>query len=354
MVVMIYMGVPNIQGIGTAVPKYALQQGEIKNFIAVLFQDHVDHLDRLLPVFENCCIETRHLSRPLDWYKTTHSFAEANTIFEEVALDLAEEAALQAMEMGKVEVEDVGMIIFLSSTGITTPTLDAKLMQRLGLSPHTKRLPIWGLGCGGGVAGLARAAELAPSLSGKSVLLVTVELCSLTFQQNDYSKSNLVGTSLFADGAAAVLLNTKGDGPEIHGSYSTLFSNSAHVMGWDLVDTGFKVRFSRDIPSIVRQYLPQILRNACLTWGILEEKICHYIMHPGGAKVLSAYRDSLGLCEEDLTHAYEILRCYGNMSSASVLFVLAKYLKDTTPKGAYGLMLALGPGFSAEQVLIKW
>ncbi len=348
------MGVPRIQAVGTAVPTYALEQSEIKNFVAALFHSHVDNLDRLLPVFESSCIKVRHLSQPLDWYGASHSFGEANKIFEQVALQLSEEAALEAMKKANVQPEDVGMVIFISSTGIVTPTLDAKLIQRLGLSPHTGRLPIWGLGCGGGVSGLARAAELSYCLQGRSVLLVTVELCSLTFQQNDYSKSNLVGTSIFADGAAAAVITIDGDGPAILGNYSTLFPDSADVMGWDLVETGFKVRFSKNIPSIVRRHLPNLLNSACGKWNIKQEEIVHYVVHPGGAKVLSAYSESLGLANNKLTDAYDVLADFGNMSSASVLFVLNRFMAQTPLTGNYGVMLALGPGFSAEQVLFKW
>lgn len=348
------MGIPKIQAVGTAVPVYALQQGKIKEFVAALFHSHIDHLDRLLPVFENSCINVRHLSQPLEWYAANHSFGEANKVFEQVALELSEEAALQALQKANMQPVDIGMIIFVSSTGIVTPTLDAKLIQRLGLSPHTGRVPVWGLGCGGGVSGLARAAELVHSLHGKSVLLVTVELCSLTFQKNDYSKSNLIGASLFADGAAAAVIKINGDGPAILGNYSTLFPNSAHIMGWDLVDTGFKVRFSQDIPSIIRRYLPDLLSGACTKWGIDQSQIGHYIVHPGGAKVLTAYQESLNLPQDYLRDAYDILSCYGNMSSTSVLFVLEKFMKETPPTGDYGIMLALGPGFSAEQVLFQW
>lgn len=349
-----YMGKPKIQAIGTAVPSYALPQKEIKEFVANVFRSHIEHIDRLLPVFENSCINVRYLSQPLEWYAAPHSFSEANQIFERVALDLAEQAALQAMNKGNVKPMDVGMVVFVTSTGIATPTLEAKLIQRLGLSLHTGRLPIWGLGCGGGATGLARASELAYSMPGKSVLLVTVELCSLTFQRNDYSKSNVVGTSIFADGAAAALIAMEGDGPAILGNYSTLFPNSEDIMGWELVETGLKVRFSRDIPSIVRRYLPDLLQNACEKWDIDKTKLVHYIVHPGGAKVLEAYCNSLHLRKEQLAQAYEVLTDYGNVSSASILFVLEKFLATAFSTGDYGIMLALGPGFSAEQVLFQW
>lgn len=351
---MIIMVKPKIQAIGTAVPHYALAQNEIKEFVSSIFRSHVDHIDKLLPIFENSCIEVRYLSRPLEWYAAPHSFSEANQIFEEVALELSEKAALQAMTKANVKPKDIGMVIFVTSTGIATPTLDAKLIERLGLSLHTSRLPIWGLGCGGGAAGLARASELAYSMPGKSVLLVAVELCSLTFQRNDCSKSNIVGTSIFADGAAAVLLTMDGEGPEILGNYSTLFPHSEDIMGWEVVETGLKVRFSRDIPSIVRRYLPDLVQSACKKWSIEQADIDHYIVHPGGAKVLDAYSDSLNLTKDQLSQAYEVLIDYGNMSSVSILFVLERFMAQIPSKGVYGIMLALGPGFSAEQVLFKW
>ena len=349
------MGAPQILAIGTAVPNYTLQQQEIKQFATSIFRSHMDNLERLLPVFENSCIKTRYLSQPLEWYSTPHTFAEANQVYEKVALNLSEEAALQAMKKANIQPMDIGMVLFVSSTGIATPTLDAKLIQRLGLSPHTGRLPIWGLGCGGGVAGLARAGELAYHCTGKAVLLVAVELCSLTFQRNDYSKANVVGTSLFGDGAAAVLLSMgEGSGPVVLGNYSTLFSNSEDIMGWELVDSGLKVRFSRDIPSIVRRHLPELIKSACDKWEIDQSAIHHYIVHPGGVKVLDAYQESLQIKKDQLLYANEILRDYGNMSSVSVLFVLDRFMAKTPQVGDYGVLLALGPGFSAEQVVFKW
>jgi alkylresorcinol/alkylpyrone synthase len=350
----IFMGIPTIQAIGTAVPIYAIEQKEIKQFVASIFRSHVDYIDRLLPVFENSCIKIRYLSNPLEWYSIPHSFAEANRIFEKVALDLSEKAAQQAMQKASMEPKDIGMVIFVSSTGIASPTLDSKIIERLGLSPHTRRLPIWGLGCAGGVSGVARGAELAYCYPEKAILVISVELCSLTFQRDDYSKSNLVGTSIFSDGAAAVLIKMDGDGPAIVGNYSTLFPHTEDVMGWELVETGLKVRFSRDIPSLVRQYLPDLFRSACSMWGIDQADVCHYVAHPGGTKVLGAYSDSLKLPKDNFVYAYEMLRDYGNMSSASVLFVLDQFMARTSKTDDFGIMLALGPGFSAEQVLFKW
>ncbi|WP_371372996.1 type III polyketide synthase [Sporomusa aerivorans] len=348
------MGLAQVMSVGTAVPAYCLHQEDIQRFAAALFRDNFEHLERLLPVFEHSLIATRHLSRPLTWYAEQHSFEEANRIYEQVAVELAERAARQAIERTGISRDDIGAILFVSSTGIATPSLDAILIQKLGLSPHTARIPLWGLGCAGGVAAVARAAQLAACLRGQAVLVVAVELCSLTFQRGDYSKANLIGASLFADGAAAAVIAVDGGGPAIVDSFSTLFADTGDIMGWDVVEGGLKVRFSRDIPSIVKRYLPELTGGFCDRNGIRPAEVEHYVVHPGGAKVLSAYADSLNLAHAKLKHAYDILAAYGNMSSASVLFVMERFLADTAPAGRYGLMLALGPGFSAEQVLFKW
>lgn len=344
---------PAIAAVGTALPVNRVCQSDIRNFAAALFREGLPHLERLMPVFENASIEARYLAQPLEWYRTQHSFAEANALYETIAFELSDAAANAALDRAGIDREKIGAVLFVSSTGIATPTIDSKLIQKLGLSVHAKRLPLWGLGCAGGVAGLARAAELAAATQ-EPVLLVAVELCSLTFQRNDFSKSNLVGSSIFGDGAAAVVLVPEQKGPVVFGSYSTLFPETEDIMGWDMSETGLKVRFSRDIPAIVREYLPGLLKQACAQWGIETGSIRHFVAHPGGTKVLAAYSDSLGLNSEQLAEAYQVLRQYGNMSSASVLFVLERFLAKNPPTGDYGVMLALGPGFSAEQVLFKW
>jgi len=344
-----------IKSVGTAVPQYALEQSDIKQLAAGLFRSHFKDIDRLISIFENSCIKTRYLSQPLEWYITPHTFSDANKIFETVALELMVKAAQQALERAGTNPEDVGTLVYVTSTGITTPTLDTKLIQALNLPANTVRLPIWGLGCAGGAGGLARSAQLAACQpKNKVVLFVAVELCSLTYQREDFSKSNLVGTSLFADGAAAVVLGKEGAGPVICGFNSTLIPNTEDIMGWELTDSGLKVIFSRDIPWVIGKYLPKVIVDGCENWGIKQEDVQHYIAHPGGVKVLKAYTESLGIPEEKLAQAYSILESYGNMSSASILFVLEKFMATTVPTGGLGLMLSLGPGFCAEQVLFKW
>lgn len=342
-----------IVSVATSVPKNCILQSEIKEFASNLFGDSFQDLERLLPVFENTLITKRNLARPLSWFSETHDFPTSNSIYCEVALDLAENACLKAMKKASVKPNEIEAIVFVSSTGISTPSLDSSLIQRLGLSNSTIRVPIWGLGCAGGVSGLSTSVRLKKSLD-KKVLFVAVELCSLTFIKNDLSKSNLIATSLFGDGAACVILDQEGEGPEILNSHSNLFEDSSDVMGWDVMRDGLKVRFSRDVPSIVRNSFPKVLETACQKWDLRKSDLEYYVLHPGGAKVLKAYEESMNLERDKLKYAYDILSENGNLSSASVLFVLERFLNKEKPTNQFGLMAALGPGFSAELLLFKW
>jgi alkylresorcinol/alkylpyrone synthase len=233
--------------------------------------------------------------------------------------------------------------------------LDVGLVESLGLRPDVRRVPVFGLGCGGGAAGLAIAARLADAPASASVLLVAVELNSLTFQRGDYSKSNLVASSLFADGAAAVLVSG-GDGPvEVVESATYLVPRSRGLMGWDFMDSGFRVVFSRRIPKIIQDMIPETLGRLLAPRGLDPRALASLILHPGGRKILEAYETALGVSRERLDASYRVLARYGNMSSATVLFVLDEELRAPARKpGDLGLLAAFGPGFSAEASLLRW
>lgn len=347
-----------LNGITTALPPFQVSQSDVRDLVHALFEQDYKGLHRLMPVFENTNIRRRYFSKPLEWFREQSSFVESSTAFVETAIGLLQSASTELLEKTATQVEDIGMVVAVSTTGITTPSLDGKLIQALGLPNTTKRIPIWGLGCAGGVAGVARASELVSMLpKGKKLLLTAVELCSLTFQRNDISKSNIVASSLFADGAAALLLSNDSSAPEslqIIDSFSFLFDDSEDIMGWDIIETGLKVRFSRDIPTLIHANLPQLLTDACFAWGIERSDIRHFVVHAGGTKVLQAYSDSLHIPHEQLATAHNILREHGNMSSVSVLFALQSFLSETPPSGSLGVMMALGPGFSAEFVLFRY
>jgi alkylresorcinol/alkylpyrone synthase len=345
-----------ILSVATALPPYRIGQDEVKEFARGMFAGAYGSFERLLKIFDNTNIDGRYFCVPPTWFERDHSFTEKNALYVEHALDLSEKAARRALDKAGAEPEDVGAIFFASTTGISTPSLDSKLIFRLGLSEHTRRVPIWGLGCAAGVAGLARTAEHARVHPGELALFVGVELCGLTFQRGDLSKANLVSTSLFADGAAAALLGS-GDGvqgPELIGSHSTTWPDTEDVMGWDLVESGFKVKISRSIPTLVQRRMSENLSAACASAGISLEYIEHYLIHPGGARVLVTLEEVLGLEPGGLTLPRDVLRECGNMSSVTVMFVLERFLRSCRfSPGEHGLISALGPGFSAEHLFFR-
>jgi alkylresorcinol/alkylpyrone synthase len=348
---------PKILSVATALPPHRIGQGEAKEFARALFAEEFRDIERLTPIFDNVNVGNRYFCVPREWFERDHSFPERNALYVEHALNLSEKSARRALDKAGAEPEDIGAIFFVSTTGLSTPSLDSKLIFRLGLSEHTRRVPIWGLGCAAGVAGLARAADHARLYPEKLTLLVGVELCGLTFQRGDLSKSNLVATSLFSDGAAAVLLDGGDQGApglELLGSHSTTWPGTEDIMGWDVVETGFKVKISRSIPALIRQRMSENLVAACDSVGLTPKEIEHLVTHPGGARVLDAFEEVLGYEAGGLSLPREILRDCGNMSSVTVMFVLERFLSSREfEPGDHGLMSALGPGFSAEHVFFR-
>lgn len=333
-------------------PENRLPQAELAEFARRFFGE-LPGLDRLLTSFGNAGIEQRQLARPVSWYETPHSFAEKNEVYRDTALSLSARAANQALDDADLPRERVAAIVFVSSTGIATPSLDAPLSQMLGLATSVMRVPVWGLGCAGGAAGLARAAAICASLNAP-VLLVCVEVCSVTFVQDDHSKSNVIATALFGDGAAAVVLAPgDGPGPRIVGGHSHLLPDTEYVMGWDLGPSGLAVRFSPEIPAITLRSAPTMVEEVCERYG-LGERPQRLVLHPGGPKVIDAYEAGLQLPAESLTAERAVLREHGNMSSPTVLFVLRHSLDNPPERGDYGLVLGLGPGFCAEGTLLQW
>lgn len=344
---------PKILSVATALPPHRVGQAEVKDFARGMFSEVFRDMDRLTPIFDNVHVENRYFCVPLEWFERDHTFPEKNALYVEHALSLSEKASRRAMDRAGVEPDEIGAIFFVSTTGFSTPSLDSKLIFALGLSEHTRRVPIWGLGCAAGAAGISRAAEYATLYPDQKVLLVAVELSGLTFQRGDRSKSNLISTSLFADGAAAVVLGT-GVGPEVLGSHSTTWPGTEAVMGWDLIETGLKVQLSKSVPTIVRERLRGNLQDACDSLNLNFADVEHFVLHPGGAKVLDAFEEVLGLAPGALTFSRSVLRDYGNMSSVTVLFILERFLESREyATGDLGVLSAMGPGFSAEHVFFR-
>jgi alkylresorcinol/alkylpyrone synthase len=368
---------PVIRSLATALPPYTVPQEAIRDLARVHFAPALPDIDRYLPVFRHARIDTRQFVAPLEWFMVPHSFKECNDLFIEAATALGEAAAVRALQAAGLEPHDVDHLFWVSTTGLAAPSPDAILINRLGMGPHIRRTPIWGLGCAGGVAGLARAFEYTRAFPDHRALLVTVELCSVTFQWDDRSKRNLIAASLFADGAAAVLVEgdkraNQAGGHElaggdhrrsscapgfpisILGTQSTLWLGTLDMMGWDIVDTGMRVVFSSRIPSIVQALMRENVAAFLAPYGLAIDDIDHWVLHPGGAKVIAAYQAALGIDPERLRPTSEVLRRHGNMSSATIFFVLEAFLRAGAPAaGEYGVLAVLGPGFSCELALIK-
>jgi alkylresorcinol/alkylpyrone synthase len=345
--------IPRVASVATAVPAHVVPQETAVEFARGFFADDLPEIDRLLHAFGNTGIERRHLARPVEWYRTPHTFPEKNAVYREVALELSERAAQEAIEASGLRRDELGAIIFVSTTGVATPSLDSHLVQRLGMRRDVARVPIWGLGCAGGAAGLARTAAIVKGLE-RPALLISVELCSTTFMHDDRSKSNLIATALFGDGAAAVVVGPEGDGPELLGGHSHLVDDSEDVMGWKLDDNGLRVVFARSIPALVRELAPRIVDEIARGQGVEPSALRHLVVHPGGAKVLAAYAEALAIDPERLEPAHAVLRDYGNISGPTALFVLERFLRERPRSGELGLVLGLGPGFSAESTLFRW
>jgi len=360
------LSMPKIVSVSTYTPPYTLQQSYIEQLTKELFHNKIAQLDRLLNVFDNGDIAVRNFCVPLEWHTHDHSFEERNNLYIDLATQYSIEVIQACLQNNSflnspIPANEIDAMIFISSTGISTPSIDARVLNHLPFSNRTKRIPIWGLGGGGGAAGVSRAFDYCKAHPTAKVLVVAVELCSLTFQPNDYDKSNLIGASLFADGAACVLvcgdqvqLDTTRSTPSIITTASKLMPNSEDIMGWNIRNNGLHVVFSKSIPSIITKWFGPFIHEFLHEQQLTPNDISHFIAHPGGKKVLQAYEETLQLTEQHTAISRNVLKNNGNMSSPTVLYVLEQFmLQDHTPEG-YGILVAVGPGFSGEAVLLQW
>jgi alkylresorcinol/alkylpyrone synthase len=344
--------IPRLAAIATAVPPYALGQAEVTRRAALLYDElGAANLDRMMPVFANAGIDRRYSCVPIDWYEMPRGWTERNALYLEHATALLERAARDCLDRAGLAVRDIDAVVVASTTGIATPSLDALLSNRMGMRPDVKRMPIFGLGCAGGVLGLARAADWARAMPGANILFLVVELCALSFRRNDISKSNIVATALFGDGAAAAIISGDGDGPAFGPGGEHLFPDSLDIMGWDVGEDGLKAIFSRDIPQLVRREMRAVTGSFLARHGLDLADMSRFICHPGGTKVIAALEAAFGLAENTLTVERAVLRDHGNMSAATLLFVLERALKQKT-RGQL-LLTAMGPGFTAGFQLLQ-
>ncbi|MFN3524243.1 MAG: type III polyketide synthase [Phenylobacterium sp.] len=348
--------VARLTALRTAVPEHDLLQDEVAARASEIFAEADGGFLRLAPVYRHAAIERRHSAVPIDWFSAAHGFGERNAAFLEHAVALLEAAARRALDEAALQPGDIDTLVTVCSSGIATPALDARVMQRVGFRPDVQRVPIFGLGCAGGVLGLSRAAAMAQAAPRSRVLLLVVELCSLTFRRQDRSKSNIVATALFGDGAAAAVVTCRDDdeggraAPRLGPWGEHTWPDSLDVMGWEVANDGLKVVFSRDIPTLIREDLRPVIDRFLQANGLALSDVDDFVCHPGGAKVLDALEDCFELQRGDLASARRTLRDHGNMSAVTVLFVLRAALDDNA-RGRQ-LMTSLGPGFTAGMLLL--
>lgn len=354
---------PAVAATAVAFPANRYSQRELAQATARVmpgFERREGFLERF---FARVGVEERYLALTTDEYAALNGMEARSRAWIECATELGEQAIRALLEEAGVAASEIGLLTTTTVTGVAVPSLDARLMNRLPLSPALKRVPLFGLGCLGGAAGLARTAEYLRAYPDQLAILLSVELCSLTLQRDDPSMANIISSGLFGDGAAAVLLagadhpltGRAGGGPRVVSSRSAFFEDTERVMGWDVVDDGFKVVLSADVPDVVREQVPPAVDGFLAEHGLTRDDIVTWVSHPGGPKVLDALEEGLGLSPDALKPSREALAGVGNLSSASVLYLLDAYRRRLRPPpGSPGVLMAMGPAFCAELVLLRW
>ncbi len=352
---------PVVLATATALPPHRYDQAELARVARALLPALETRPGVLERFFSRVGVESRHLALPLEAYADLKGLEAKNRAWLEVATGLGEEVVGALLGAPGVDPADVGEIVSTTVTGLAVPSLEARLMNRLPLPRDARRVPLFGLGCAGGVAGLARAADFLRAFPDRLAILLSVELCSLTVQREDVSVANVISTGLFGDGAAAVLLAGADHplaaraGPAIVDSRSAVFPDTERVMGWDFVDTGFQIVLSTEVPDLAREALPREVDALLGSHGLGRDDVATWVTHPGGPAVLRGLQAGLGLDDDALAASWEGLARVGNLSSASVLFLLDTYRRERRPApGSAGLMIAMGPAFAAELALLRW
>jgi alkylresorcinol/alkylpyrone synthase len=359
-----------IAGVASAVPAHRYPQAAITAAVTRLWGDKLDRPGLLERLHARAGVDHRHLAFPLERYGTFGSWGETNAAWIEVAQELGERALDQALERAGVGRRELDALFVVSITGLASPSLDARLINRMGLRSDIKRTPIFGVGCVGGALGLSRAADYVLAYPGNTAALLAVELCSLTLQRDDLSTANLVSTGLFGDGAAAVVVTgaarpkprtpagadpTAAPGPAILGTGSVFYADSEDIMGWDISERGFRIVLSPKLPDLIRENLARDVDAFLDRFGLSRAEIGNWVIHTGGPKILDAVQETLGLQDHDLARSWDCLRRFGNLSSASVLLVLEDTVRTARPApGTLGVLLAMGPGFCSELILLRW
>ena len=345
------MPVSHLLSLSTAVPPHVIGQDEAKAIGRRAFKRPI-LFNRLESVFDNAAIAKRHLVAPLGWYEEAHGWAERNRVYLAAAESLFEEAAVLAIAKAGLEPREIDGVVTVSTTGIATPSLEARVGPRIGLRDDVQRVPVFGLGCAGGVSGLGLAARLAATEPGTNWLFVTVETCSISIRLDSDDPAAIVATALFGDGAAASVVRA-GDGgiASVRGSAEKLWPDTLGIMGWQVEDPGLGVVFDRAIPPFIEAELALAVDDMCAKLGISRGDIGRFCCHPGGVKVMDAIETALRLPQGELNLEREVLSDFGNMSAPTVLFVLDRLLAKGLPERT--MMTAFGPGFTCSGLLLE-
>lgn len=347
-----------IAAVRSAFPAHWYDQATLTEAIVRLIGVEPRLADRVRSLHGNTGIDGRYLTLPLERYAELRDFSQANAAWLQGALLLGEASCSRALAAAGVRADEVDAIFFSTVTGLASPSLDARLVTRLGLRPDVKRVPMFGLGCVAGAAAVSRAADYLRGHPRGVVLVLTVELCSLTFQRTDHSIANLISVGLFGDGAAAAVLvgtDHPAPGPEIVATRSVFYPETESVMGWDIGAHGFRIVLSAEVPTVARERLPTDVDAFLGGLGLRRADIARWIAHPGGPRVLHAMAEGLGLTRDALRVSWDCLAEAGNLSSASVLMILERTLQETrSGSGERGVLLAMGPGFCSELLLLRW
>lgn len=353
---------PYIVATATAFPAHYYSQNEISASLQEIWSSYGVNTQRVARLHENTTVNGRYIAVPKEEYYELRGWEAPNDIFARIAVELGEQVITEALGRADLDASDVGLLAFASTTGIAIPTVDARLINRLPFGPNTKRLPLFGLGCVAGAAGTGRVTDYLLGHPDEAALLVAEEFCSLTIQKHDVSIANLIACGLFGDAAGALLLvgdthplaDTQ-DAVEVIATRSVFFPNTEHYMGWEIKESGMQVLLSADVPEASRTALSNHVRDFLAVHDLEVGDIGRWVSHPGGPKVIEALEEGLGLNGTTLQRSRDVLREVGNVSSVSVLLILdAIQREDPPPPGTWGLMMAMGPGFVAELVLLRW
>ncbi|MDG1398095.1 MAG: type III polyketide synthase [Polaribacter sp.] len=346
-----------ITSVAKQLPKYSRETKDIIPFVKLWMQGQETRFQRkVIKLFEGAAVDKRYSIMDPEEVFTATSFEDKNNIYKREVTELAEKSLKKSLEKAKLKPTDLDYIITVSCTGIMIPSVDAYLINSLGMNQNIVRLPVTEMGCAAGVSGIIYAKNFLKSNPNKRAAVVAVEAPTATFQLNDFSMTNIVSAAIFGDGASAVILSSfqEDNGPTIVDEEMYHFFDATHMMGFNLVNSGLQMILDKSVPQKISDHFPEIIHPFLEKNSLKIEDIHHLIFHPGGKKIVQTVEDLFGALGKNIDDTKEVLRLYGNMSSATVLYVLERFMNRNPQQGERGIMLSFGPGFSAQRILLEW